>query len=184
MTVKTASPPQGVSAAPTVDSPTLPDVPTVVGGVIDRRAEAVFRVPADLGCMHRARKLVVQAARSWGVLSEASLGDVELCAGEVVANAVEHTGATSVVRVSATPSGVRVEVVDTHPQLPSPAPCDAQGESGRGLFLVDALASEWGAHPTGTGKTVWFEIAGAPQPAGCDALPQADHHTLGQRPAA
>ncbi|MEU8785788.1 ATP-binding protein [Streptomyces sp. NPDC048637] len=184
MTVKTAAPRQGVSAAPAACSPTLPDHPTVVGGVIDRSGETVLRVPADLGCMHRARKLVVQAARSWGVLSEASLGDVELCAGEVVANAMEHTGAASVVRVSATTSGVRVEVVDTHPQLPGPAPSDAQGESGRGLLLVDALATVWGAHPTGTGKTVWFEIAADPQPAGCEALGQADRGTVGQRPAA
>ncbi|MEW9518270.1 ATP-binding protein [Streptomyces tubercidicus] len=184
MTVKTASPHRGVSAAPAAGSPTLPDNPTVVGDVNDRREETVFRVSADLGCIHRARELVVQAARGRGVLSEALLGDVELCAGEVVANAMEHTGAASVVRVSATSSGVRVEVVDTHPQLPSPAPCDAQGESGRGLFLVDALATAWGAHPTGTGKTVWFEIAADSPPAGCDALPEADRHTVGQRPAA
>jgi len=183
MTVKTASPHRGVSAALAAGSPDLLDNPTVVA-VIDRRGDAVFRVPADLGCMHRARKLVVQAARRWGVLSEASLGDVELCAGEVVANAMEHTGAASVVRVSGSTFGVRVEVVDTHPQLPSPGPSDAQDESGRGLFLVDALATAWGAHPTGTGKTVWFEIAADPQPAGCDGLRRADRHTVGQRPAA
>ncbi|MGW7046358.1 ATP-binding protein [Streptomyces avermitilis] len=170
MTVKTTSPRRGVSAAPTAGSPTLPDNPSAADGFIGRRTEAVFRVPADLGSVHGARKLVVQAARRWGVLSEASLGDVELCAGEVVANAMEHTRAASVVRVSAIKSGVRVEVIDTHPQLPSPAAPDAQGESGRGLFLVDALATAWGAHPAGTGKTVWFEIAAAPQPAGCDAL--------------
>jgi hypothetical protein len=30
--------------------------------------------------------------------------------------------------------------------------------SGRGLSLVDALASEWGVHPSPPGKTVWFEL--------------------------
>ena len=29
-------------------------------------------------------------------------------------------------------------------------------EAGRGLLLVAALATEFGAHPDGAGKTVWF----------------------------
>jgi hypothetical protein len=38
----------------------------------------------------------------------------------------------------------------------TPEPTD---EHGRGAFLVDALANDWGAdvHPE-DGKTVWFEI--------------------------
>ena len=32
-------------------------------------------------------------------------------------------------------------------------------ESGRGLHLVDALATAWGVIPHAAGKTVWFELA-------------------------
>jgi hypothetical protein len=31
-------------------------------------------------------------------------------------------------------------------------------EGGRGLYLVDQLASRWGSRPTTDGKAVWFEI--------------------------
>ncbi|MET9694597.1 ATP-binding protein [Streptomyces sp. NPDC006514] len=145
---------------------------------------ALFRVPADLGSAHRARKSVVQAARRWRLLSDTAIGDLELCVGEIVANAVEHTGSTSEIRVSATASGVRVEVVDDDPQLPMSAVPDADGESGRGLLLVDALASGWGAFPVGAGKAVWFEIAADVAPAGCvGRLPQ-DHEAVEHRTAA
>ncbi|GAA1719373.1 hypothetical protein GCM10009680_71030 [Streptomyces yatensis] len=38
-------------------------------------------------------------------------------------------------------------------------------EDGRGLLLVDALASKWGVAERGVGKTVWCEYAIAPE--GC-----------------
>ncbi|WP_053689335.1 ATP-binding protein [Streptomyces sp. WM6372] len=139
----------------------------------------LFKVSADLGSAHLTRKLVVQAARRWRLLSEAAMGDLELCVGEIVANAVEHTGSTSEVRVSATASGVRVEVVDSDPQLPMSAAPDADGESGRGLLLVDALASGWGAFRVGAGKAVWFEIAADLATAGYGGGRQHDHDAVG-----
>ncbi|MFA7761583.1 ATP-binding protein [Streptomyces sp. NPDC048723] len=143
----------------------------------------LFPVPADLGSAHHARKRAVQAARRWGLLSEAAMGDLELCVGEIVANAVEHTGATSEIRVSATASGVRVEVVDSDPQLPVSTAPAADGESGRGLFLVDALASGWGAFPVGAGKAVWFEIAADVPSVGCGGRRQHVHEAAGHRTA-
>ncbi|MFF4039512.1 ATP-binding protein [Streptomyces sp. NPDC001816] len=55
---------------------------------------------------------------------------------------------------------LRVEVTDTHgdrpPHLEPPAP---EGESGRGLLLVAALAGRWGvAHGSRPRKTVWAEV--------------------------
>ncbi|MFJ1709484.1 ATP-binding protein [Kitasatospora sp. NPDC088346] len=160
----------------------VPDVPALGGG--NRGTEAVFGTSADLRSAHHARKLVVRAARRWGVLSEASLGDLELCTGEIVANAVEHTGAAGVVHVSATGTAVRVEVVDTCPATPERGVQDSDSESGRGLFLVDALAARWGSHPTGGGKTVWFEIAADPEAAAGGMRQPGDHDMAGQRAAA
>jgi hypothetical protein len=34
----------------------------------------------------------------------------------------------------------------------------AQAESGRGLLIVDALATAWGSSPAGRGKTTWIEM--------------------------
>ena len=37
-------------------------------------------------------------------------------------------------------------------------PAGENDEGGRGLYLVDQLATRWGSRPTKDGKAVWFEI--------------------------
>jgi hypothetical protein len=41
------------------------------------------------------------------------------------------------------------------PTVGEPAPWDP---AGRGLIVVDALASDWGCTPAHAGKTVWAEL--------------------------
>lgn len=54
---------------------------------------------------------------------------------------------------------VRIEVVDRAPVTPlRPSQPDHDEESGRGLHLVDTLASAWGVEPMEHGKSVWFEV--------------------------
>ena len=55
-------------------------------------------------------------------------------------------------------SAVRVEVFDTDLRLPRIRTAGETDEGGRGLYLVDQLASRWGSRPTTDGKAVWFEI--------------------------
>jgi hypothetical protein len=59
-------------------------------------------------------------------------------------------------------SGVlRVEVSDASSQEPPAAPGlpGPEQESGRGLYLVDTLATRWGTLPREPlGKTVWAEV--------------------------
>lgn len=52
-----------------------------------------------------------------------------------------------------------VEVCDDCPELPRPGLPDPCSESGRGLFLVAALADRYGVEPTAVGKCCWAEIA-------------------------
>ena len=57
--------------------------------------------------------------------------------------------------------GVVIEVWDSHPALPECAsgqPSEATG--GRGLLLVEALSSKWGASPTRGGGKVVFAVIG------------------------
>ncbi|WP_079035275.1 extracellular solute-binding protein [Streptomyces hirsutus] len=55
---------------------------------------------------------------------------------------------------------IRIEVSDTHPDPPAPTAAAADEEHGRGLALVDALATLWGVTGRiGPGKTVWAECA-------------------------
>ena len=62
-----------------------------------------------------------------------------------------------------------VEVFDSDLRLPRIRSAGESDEGGRGLYLVDQLATRWGSRPTKDGKAVWFEmpIKGGP---GADLL--------------
>jgi PAS domain S-box-containing protein len=53
---------------------------------------------------------------------------------------------------------VWVEVLDADLRLPRIRSAGENDEGGRGLYLVDQLATRWGSRPTKDGKAVWFEI--------------------------
>jgi serine phosphatase RsbU (regulator of sigma subunit) len=55
-------------------------------------------------------------------------------------------------------ASVWVEVYDRDLRLPRIRSATADDEGGRGLYLVDQLASRWGSRPTPDGKFVWFEV--------------------------
>jgi len=84
----------------------------------------------------------------------------ELLTTEVVANAVRHAGTGDVLlRAEVGGAGLRVEVTDGSATPPAgPNLPDWQEESGRGLLLLDALATSWGSEPRPGGKCVWFEL--------------------------
>jgi PAS domain S-box-containing protein len=51
-----------------------------------------------------------------------------------------------------------VEVFDSDLRLPRIRSAGETDEGGRGLYLVDQLATRWGSRPTKDGKAVWFEL--------------------------
>jgi PAS domain S-box-containing protein len=55
-------------------------------------------------------------------------------------------------------NAVWVEVFDPDLRLPRVRSAGENDEGGRGLYLVDQLATRWGSRPTQDGKAVWFEI--------------------------
>jgi PAS domain S-box-containing protein len=59
---------------------------------------------------------------------------------------------------------VWVEVFDSDLRLPRIRSAGETDEGGRGLYLVDQLATRWGSRPTNDGKAVWFEIPLHPAP--------------------
>ncbi|HVB42000.1 MAG TPA: SpoIIE family protein phosphatase [Streptosporangiaceae bacterium] len=58
---------------------------------------------------------------------------------------------------------VWVEVFDSDLRLPRIRMAGENDEGGRGLYLVDQLATRWGSRPTEDGKAVWFEMPINPQ---------------------
>ncbi|WP_232793870.1 ATP-binding protein [Pseudofrankia saprophytica] len=84
-----------------------------------------------------------------------------LLASETVTNAIVHGGppARLVIRVSA--GGIRVEVTDGTARPPVAVPARPDDTNGRGIQLIDTLATRWGVQRHPDGKTVWFEVAPA-----------------------
>ena len=109
---------------------------------------------------------------AWGLRGQAA--DAELVTSELVTNGVRYAIEDAAggepfpvrLRLSAqtdggTIHGVVIEVWDSHPALPECAsgqPSEATG--GRGLLLVEALSSKWGASPTRGGGKVVFAVIG------------------------
>ncbi|MEU4996138.1 ATP-binding protein [Streptomyces sp. NPDC021622] len=113
-----------------------------------------------------ARRLARYHLDEWGLPygSERSEAAAQIVA-ELAANAVTHgrvAGRDFELRLGCADGVVRIEVSDCrtesrpplNPQLPAP-----EEESGRGLLLVAALASEWGVAEREVGKTVWARLA-------------------------
>ncbi|MDQ1438894.1 MAG: hypothetical protein QOK43_2523 [Acidimicrobiaceae bacterium] len=104
-----------------------------------------------------ARRFVRDVLYRWRVM----VGDevVLLCTDELVTNAIVHVGSDVELVMRNGGGVVRIEVHDRSPRPPLRRVPDEDEESGRGLQLVDALASRWGVEPVGAGKSVWFEVA-------------------------
>ncbi len=55
-------------------------------------------------------------------------------------------------------ASIWAEVFDSDLRLPRIRSAGENDEGGRGLYLVDQLATRWGSRPTPEGKAVWFEM--------------------------
>lgn len=126
----------------------------LVEGVV---AEVTQGLDADTASAGQARRFVDQVLSRWHC--DAVLDDVKLLVSELVTNAVIHAHSEVEVAVRLLTDSIRIEVVDrgtTSTLLPTEPPQDA--ESGRGLLLVESMASAWGVEPLENGKSVWFEV--------------------------
>ncbi len=85
--------------------------------------------------------------------------DAMLLTSEIVANAVTHGRSEVRLSVRVAPAGIRVEVGDDNSRYPTLRPNDLQALDGRGLSIVEQLASQWGVDNVAYGKTVWFELS-------------------------
>lgn len=100
-----------------------------------------------------ARSFIRATLREWH--ADEQLDDIVLVADELVTNAVVHGNSDVVVTLTANADSVRVAVADRSPVPPRPANRGAAAMSGRGLHIVDILASAWGHQRCNSGKVVW-----------------------------
>jgi hypothetical protein len=103
-----------------------------------------------------ARAFLRAALETWQL---DGFGEVtELLTDELVANVVRHVGSPLTLRATTEGPTLRIEVDDPSTDPPVLRNPDAHEDRGRGILLVDALATQWGTDIHSDGKTVWFEI--------------------------
>ncbi len=105
----------------------------------------------------RARNLVLDTCRTWRLPGTAAIA--EMVVAELVANAVRHAGTRFDLVMSRSVRNLNVAVRD---RCPEPArlvgPDSEAAPHGRGLILVEALATHWGCTPTVDGKVTWAAL--------------------------
>jgi hypothetical protein len=117
-------------------------------------------VPA---AVRQARLRSRQVLGDWGLGGFS--GDAELLVSELMTNAIAVTRSAPVVRMWLLADTDRVGVLAWDPSPLPPVLIDGgeDGEHGRGLWIVEALSSQWDWYrpPAMAGKVVWA-LAGGP----------------------
>lgn len=117
------------------------------------------RLPAHPTSSRAARRFVAEALARWGCADAAD--DATLLVSELVTNAIIHARTPVDLIVRRTKGAVRIEVLDDGEGIPEPRVTPPDAPAGRGLGLVQAVASRWGVEERPPGKSVWFEVATA-----------------------
>ena len=101
----------------------------------------------------KARAFIAMTLHEWGcdAVEEVAV----LLVSEIVTNALRQSAAELSARYDE--GGLEVRVRDESDSMPTLPQGDPEGETGRGLMLVNALADHWGVEPdAGGGKSVYF----------------------------
>jgi anti-sigma regulatory factor (Ser/Thr protein kinase) len=115
------------------------------------------------GCEQSVRRARAFVRRILGPLHP-RMDDACLLVSELVTNAVQHTesrrpGGVVTVTILEVTGALRVEVTDEGSARSVPVvKDDVFADSGRGLFLVQSVADDWGYQHYGPGTTVWFRL--------------------------
>jgi anti-sigma regulatory factor (Ser/Thr protein kinase) len=122
---------------------------------VDRISHAEKTLTADQRAPSTARATVRAACASY---HPDLVDDAVLLVSEVVTNAVKYGKAPVRLCIDCGPSGIVVAVEDGNPALPRARRTDHRRHSGRGLVLLQRLATDWGVRLTDRGKQVWFRL--------------------------
>jgi anti-sigma regulatory factor (Ser/Thr protein kinase) len=116
------------------------------------------RLRSSPASARQAREFVGRALREEH--ADEQQDTVVLLANELVTNAILHARGDILLAVELVPGKVRIQVTDQSSQLPVHRGGVQEATSGRGLELVDALATAWGVESmSDDGKQVWCEVA-------------------------
>lgn len=123
-----------------------------------RRPDVSVVLPLDVSGVRRARAFVRQHCEDAGV-NEADCDTCVLLTSETVTNAFIHGRSEARLRLVVRTDAVRIEVGDDNSRHPQRIERKDDALDGRGLDILDLLATRWGVVDDVAGKVVWFEIA-------------------------
>jgi anti-sigma regulatory factor (Ser/Thr protein kinase) len=86
------------------------------------------------------------------------LDDTLIVVDELVSNSVRHAATPIVVTLEYASGVCRCAVTDRCTSGPLPRLLERADGSGRGLRIVNAIASSWGVERSNAGTTVWVQV--------------------------
>jgi anti-sigma regulatory factor (Ser/Thr protein kinase) len=125
-------------------------------GIADSVAISAIRVfTPDVDQLRLVRLFTRETLSDFGMESD----EIVLVVNELAANAICHAKTDFTVSLSKFGDTVLVEVADSHPDMPAIFFAPSNSVSGRGLRMVDRVATAWGVlkRPDG-GKIVSAEV--------------------------
>lgn len=114
------------------------------------------RFPPVLQTAREARRFVSNMLRDWRC--DELVDSVSLLVSELVTNSVIHAHSEVEVVLHLHTEVLRVEVIDAADEGVHRRAASSDDQSGRGMALIEAVASSWGIDSLLAGKSVWFEV--------------------------
>ncbi len=119
---------------------------------------AAVDIPADVHAAAAARAVVEALLPEWDLAGLQD--DAKLIATELITNAYRHAPGTDTFELELVlrGRGVRISLADGSSILPIIAELSDDATSGRGMTIVAALGTAWGAEEYRGGKRVWVDL--------------------------
>ena len=130
-----------------------------IGGLCSERWRVVastlgFRTfSSQVESVSEARSFVRECLRG----TAADCDNAVLLTSELAANAVIHAQSGFQIEIRRSTASIRVELLNDEPEI-LPMLTEPTEDGGRGLRLVESLASCWGMESDPDHKMVWFEL--------------------------
>ena len=117
------------------------------------------QVPHRVDSVPAARSFLATLLHGWDV-SDQVIDDASLLTTELMTNAVVHGSGIVQLQIAVHDGVLHVGVHDGAVELPEMRDVSRTSLDGRGIWLVQSIARDWGSDSSGEepGKTVWFEL--------------------------
>lgn len=135
-----------ISYSPVLDRP-----------VTDSPNYSETELPRALTSVRTARAWLAETLAGWDV-DDDTVDSAVLVVSEITTNAIVHNAGIGDTTITAAWWHGHLRITVSDPDLQIPVPDLADDEHGRGLLIVTAVTTRWGATKTSGGKVTWFEL--------------------------